>query len=107
VWPRDKGWRKNPSDEADTAALEYKGMEWFDISSTDEFGTALLKGFPVVWGSAGHAKCAVELLSTSEFSYLNSWDPTWGDQGFGTERLSAIEWGYGAWALRSTVAQNA
>jgi len=105
VWPREKGWKSRPSIEARSEALDFKGLEWFDIGSIEEFGTALLKGFPVVWGSDGHAKCAVEVLSTTTFLYLNSWDYSWGDSGFGEERFSRVNWGYGAWALRSTVAK--
>lgn len=35
------------------------------------------------------------------FVYANSWDESWGDNGFGMLPLNSVNWNYGAWALRS------
>lgn len=101
IWPRSKGWRTRPSEEAKAAALEYRIDEFFDITTTEEIGTALLLGFPVVFGWQGHSCVLTQLLSTTEAEYANSWAPTWGDQGFGRIRLSSINFQYGAFAIRT------
>lgn len=101
VWPRANGWAQNPSEEAREAAKLYRIDEFYDVSSIAEFGTALLLGMPVVFGWSGHSVVATQLLTTTTFEYANSWAPTWGDQGFGTLRLSAVNWSYGAFAVRT------
>jgi len=101
VWPRSKGFRAQPSDEAYREALKYRIDEFYDISSFAEFGTALLLGFPVVFGYSGHSVLAVALKDVDTVIYLNSWSDSWGDKGYGTLRTSSIHWGYGAWAVRS------
>lgn len=106
VWGREKGWRSKPSAEADEAAKGFRIAEFYDITTVEEFGTALLKGFPVVYGSHAHAKCAVRLIDDSQFEYANSWAPDWGDNGFGREGFrGGVNWGYGAFAVR-VVSEN-
>jgi len=102
VWPRSKGWRARPSAEAQREARKYRIHEFYDIGSWEEFGTALLLGFPVVWGYSGHSILAVGLKDEDTIIYLNSWG-NWGDGGFGTARARSIVWGYGAWAVRSVL----
>lgn len=102
VWPRSHSFREELSAEALADRTKYRADEWFDIATVQEFKTALLKEMPVVYGSFGHAKCAVQLLDETKFLYANSWAPDWGDQGFGVEKFSSgVNWGYGAWALRT------
>lgn len=100
--PRSGGWKAKPSAEAVEAAKSYRIDEYYDITTAEEFGTALLKGFPVVYGRSGHAIVAVELVSPSEIRYCNSWGD-WGDGGFAVESLSKVNWGYGAFAVRTAV----
>ena len=107
VWSRSEGWRARPSDEAYDAALENRIDEFFDITSTEDVGTALLKGFPVVYGWQGHSCVLLELLSETHALYLNSWGKNWNGNGLGTIRLSSINFGYGAWAVRSLYQQAA
>jgi len=96
VWPRSKGWRSRPSDEAYDAALQFRIDEFYDIASVDEFVSAVLTGYPVVYGSAGHSVLRVE-----KDLDLNSWSTNWKDGGFGLwASLNAINWGYGAFAIR-------
>lgn len=99
VWPRSKGWRAKPSAEAYEAALSYRIEEFYDIQNTTEIGSALLKGFPVVFGWSGHSCVLTRLLTPTQAEYANSWG-NWGDQGFGKINLRSINFGYGAWALR-------
>lgn len=101
VWPRSKGWSAKPSAEALEVAKLYKIEEFYDISTVAEVGTALLLGFPVVFGWSGHSCVLTQLLSTTTAEYANSWAPSWGDAGFGQIKLSAINWSYGAFAVRT------
>jgi hypothetical protein len=105
VWPRSKGWRAEPSDEAKQAALGYRALEVFDIETRAEFGSALLTDFAVVFGRAGHSILAVEMTSRTQFTALGSWGT---DGAGGTvdgyhlgERLTSVNFGYGAFALRA------
>jgi hypothetical protein len=101
IWPREKGWKAKPSAEALTAAKEYRIVEFYDVGTTEEIGTALLLGFPVVFGWQGHSCVLTQLLTVTTAEYANSWAPSWGDNGFGSIKLSAINFQYGAWALRT------
>ena len=105
VWPRSNSFRKTLSPEAVADAKKYRADEFFDIGTVQEFKTALMCGMPVVYGSSGHAKCAVKLRpDLKSFDYANSWDESWGDNGFGVEQFgSGVNWGYGAFAVRTTV----
>lgn len=103
VWPRSNGWRAKPSKEAYEAAMEFRGFEAFDISNVNEMVSALLAGFAVDYGANGHSVLKVEHLDDRQGLDINSWDITWGDQGFGVwASYSAVNWAYGAWALRVT-----
>jgi len=105
VWPRSHGPWKTPSAEAKKEALKYRILEFYDIANWEEFGTALLLGFPVVFGYSGHSVLATSLIDENRLEYLNSWG-NWGDQGFGVLRSSSIMWQYGAWAVRSVIAPD-
>jgi len=104
VWPRSKGpLTKPPQRLLDTVAINYRIDEFFDIGSVDEVGTALIKGMPVVFGWQGHSCVLVDLIDKDRGRYANSWHSSWGDEGFGIIRFSQINWGYGAFAVRSVV----
>jgi hypothetical protein len=95
-------WNASLSPEAKDDALRFRIDEFYDISTVEEFMTALLLGMPVVYGRRGHALVAVEPVSLTSFRMCNSWHQSWGDDGFAVESLSGINWSYGAWAVRST-----
>lgn len=105
IWPRSHGFQKTLSAEAVADAKKYRADEFFDIGTVQEFKTALMCGMPVVYGSHAHAKCAVKLQDGQRsFIYANSWDESWGDNGFGVEQFSGgVNWGYGAFAVRTSV----
>lgn len=111
VYPRSKGWRATPPDEAYEAASKHKIVECFDISTSSrsrfeqEVGSALLLGFPVYFGYSGHAICGTELIDDKTVRYINSWGD-WGDNGFGTIKLSSLMVSYGAFAFRVPTQPN-
>jgi len=100
VWPRSKGWQATPSADAREAAKLYRIEEFYDITTTAEIGTALLLGFPVVFGWSGHSCVMTQLVNQTTAEYANSWG-NWGDQGFGQLRLSSVNFNYGAFAVRT------
>jgi hypothetical protein len=101
VWPRSKGWNARPTKEAYEAAKEFRIKEVFDIATVNGMVSALLKGFPVVYGSNGHAVTKVEHLNDREGLDINSWGTGWGSGGFGTwATYRAVNWQYGAFAVR-------
>lgn len=113
VWPRSKGWRPEPSQEAYAEAKKYRIHEYYEVSTWEQFGSALLLGWIVYWGYTGHAIVGCDLLSESKFRYLNSWG-NWGSSsphndklsaGFGIASASQIYWGYGVYAVRTPVVE--
>lgn len=99
VWSRSNGWRTKPSNEAYSDAENYKLLEVYSVSNWEEFGTALLLGWPVYFGYTGHAIWATKLLDESRLEYCNSWGD-WGDHGFGTLSNSRVVWSYRTYAFR-------
>ena len=96
-------WRDTPPPEAYEAARRLRIDEFYDISTLLEVGSALLKDFVVVFGWKGHSVLAVDLIDEDTLLYINSWQPSWGDEGFGVLKLWEVNWGYGAFAVRSTI----
>lgn len=106
VWPRSKGWRTKPSEEAYADAAKHKIKEVFDISSVEEMVSALLTGYVVGHGAKGHAILAVAYSDDSPL-IANSWDTDWEDGGFGHWcTWSQINWSYGAFAVRTVVDES-
>jgi hypothetical protein len=104
-WPRSKGWKATPPSAWKTVAAKYKIDEFFDIGTVAEVGTALVEGFVVIFGWEGHSCYLIELVSETTARFKNSWG-AWGDKGTGLIDLSAINFGYGAFAIRSVVDSN-
>lgn len=102
-WPRSKGWRAAPPDGWEEVAAKYRIQEWYDLTTIEEVGTALLLGFPCVVGWSSHSELIVDLLPGEKGLVVNSWAPTWGDNGRHVVPLSKVNWGYGAYAIRSVV----
>lgn len=86
----------------------FRAAEWYDISSFEGFVSAILEGFPVCYGRAGHAICGVRVVKRNSawtIKYANSWGD-WGEDGYGYDSESYISGSirsYGAWALRCPI----
>jgi len=107
VWPRSKGFsRKPPKSLLDEHASQFRIAEYWDINTTAEIGTALLLGFPVVFGWSGHSCVFTDLLDVATAEYCNSWSADWGDDGFGKLSLRSVNFKYGCFALRTTNEAN-
>jgi hypothetical protein len=94
-WPDD--WREK--------AAKHRIAEAWDCPDEQAMLSAIAHGFPVVYGTNGHAVIGIGYDSKGVI-ILNSWGYGWGDNGIGrwpTHQLSS----YGAWALRCTVADDA
>jgi len=104
-WPYSKGFKASPPIGWEDVAAGYRIDEFFDIANEEQVGTALLMAMPVVFGWQGHSCVLTRLLSTTTAEYANSWGD-WGDNGFGTIKLSAINFDYGAFCVRTTVSDG-
>jgi len=103
IWPRSKGWQQGPDEQVYRQAKKFKILEFYDIETVDEMVSALLLGFPVVYGARGHAVCKVAHIDNLKGLDVNSWGTKWGEDGFGVwSPYSGIGWNYGAFAVRTT-----
>jgi hypothetical protein len=97
--PYPQGWQET--------AKRFRGNEVFDIRSYDGFITALLRGYPVVYGRSGHSICAVRPVFKNNqlyVKYANSWHESWGENGYGYDSERMIRAGASwAFALRTVV----
>jgi hypothetical protein len=100
-YQRKNGW---PEDWADLAALHRVAEAW-DCADEQAVMSAVACGYPVVYGSNGHAVVAVG-FDKKGVIILNSWGSGWGDDGIGRWPTREIP-SYGAWALRCTTADDA
>lgn len=96
---KPQGWQET--------AKRFRAHEVFDVRSYDGFITALLKGYPVVYGRSGHSICAVRPVYKGNqlyVRYANSWRSDWGENGFGYDSESKIRAGASwAFAVRTVV----
>ncbi len=106
VMPNTGFYQKYPDGWQETAK-RFRGNEVYDIRSYDGFITALLRGYPVVYGRSGHSICAVRPIYRGNqlyVKYANSWHESWGDKGYGYDSESKIRAGASwAFALRTVV----
>ena len=105
VWPRAKGFRATPSEEAYAAAKNYRIDEFYEISNAVELGSALFQRFAVYAAYSGHAWLTVRQMNRQQIKWRNSWGTSWGDQGFGILNVSRVQFSYGIFAIRSTVVE--
>jgi hypothetical protein len=102
AWPRSKGWRAEPSEEAREDAMRHRVLKYLRIRNKEEFGTCLVKGLgPVYFGYPGHAIWGCDAIDRRRFRFTNSWGAGWSDGGFGTISYDSIYWGYGVYLILS------
>ena len=107
VWPRSKGWRATPSDDAMQDALNYRlpldGV--VKVNNRMEFITMVLSGFPVQFGYTGHSIFCSDIVDLNRLTYVNSWGD-WGNNGRGTLSFDRVYWSYGAYAVIAARGKN-
>lgn len=101
IWPRSKGFRAKPSEEAYEAAKAYRIVEYYEIRNWLEMGSAMLQRFPVYAAYAGHAWVALKPVNTRQLTWRNSWGTSWGDGGYGVLNASRVQFSYGIYAIRT------
>lgn len=116
LWPRYDSsgrilhsWRERPSQEALEDAQNYLLGEFWELTAPLELASAYVDSFGCPYGWQGHS-CWIPYIApptTNQASmwvatYCNSWDESWGDGGYGTIRLGEINWGYQAFAYRTS-----
>lgn len=101
-WPDKNGpWRET--------AAHFRTMEVYDIESFAGMVTAVLKGWEVHYGRAGHSILGKWLMFQNgqpSLIYQNSWTPNWGKNGFGVDTkqfLDRTQGYYGAYAYRQVI----
>lgn len=99
------GYRNRMPRGWEETAQYFQIDEYYEIDSIDEFFTALIMGFSILYGRAGHAIHGVDIVYRDRDYYCkydNSWG-RWGDQGFGYDSLDYIRRKggvYGAYAVQ-------
>jgi hypothetical protein len=102
VWPRSKGPNKKPSDEAYAAALDHCPIEGDDCENIAEVGSELLERHPVIIGWHGHSELLIGLKPGQIVKVCGSYGSShYNGSGFHDEPISAIDFQYGAIALRT------
>jgi len=110
VWPRSKGWQSRPDEEAMAIAKNYRIVEYYEITTVEEFVSALLLGIPVTFGAKGHAVTGTKHLHQQMApEIINSWSERWKDGGFGiwatyAELSNMLQ--YGVYAVRTTTTNS-
>ena len=107
VFPRSKGWRSTPSDDAMQDALNYRlpldGV--VKVNNRMEFITMVLSGFPVQFGYTGHSIFCSDIVDLQRLTYVNSWGD-WGNNGRGTLSFDRVYWNYGCYAVIAAREKN-
>ena len=98
IRPRIRGWRAAPTAEELRIAKLFRLLSFYYVKDDSEFVSALLQGFAIHFGYTGHSIVAVLYLGSGKILYVNSWDVSWGDKGFGVLSLDKIRYDYGAYA---------
>jgi hypothetical protein len=108
VWPRSQGWRTRPSAAAMEDALKYRAAKdgVIEIKNKRELWTMVLSGYPIQFGYTGHSIFCADVLDLNRLIYVNSWAPTWGNNGRGTLEASRVFWGYKVYAVVATRGTN-
>lgn len=104
IWPRSKGPNVRPPEETYAEAKRFIVDEAYDCTNVEEVWTCLYKRWPCVIGWRGHAECLVGLQPGGRVKVWGSYGPTYyGGKGWHIESIDAIDFRYGAVAIRTVV----
>lgn len=104
---RAVGWNQSIRGMEETAK-QIRIAEFYEIDGVDEFFSALILGFPILYGRSGHAIKGTDIVKRNGVyacKYRNSWG-VWGDDGYGYDSLDYIHRTnapYGAYAVQSLI----
>jgi len=108
------GWNASLPSGWKNTAKKFRVTEWYDIASIDGLITAIINGWPVVYGRQVHAICSVLARwnrdrKIAEIKYANSWSPSWGDNGYGWDSEKVLRPAipqYGAFCVRQVTVDD-
>lgn len=104
IWPRSEGPNRRPPEEVYTDALRYRVIESDDCTNVAEVATELIKRRPVVIGWNGHSEVLVGLRQGGIVKVCGSYGPTYyNGKPWHYESIDAIQFKYGAFAIRAVV----
>ena len=98
-------YQKFPDGWQETAS-QFKIDEFYELGNVDEMFSAMLLGFDILYGRAGHAIHGVDVIeykNSFACEYDNSWGD-WGRDGFGLDTYGYLHsrvGRYGAYAIQS------
>lgn len=113
TFPHNGFYTQYPDGFEETCSL-FRNAEFFDIGSFEEFGSAILRGFPVMYARQGHCILGCRLFFRNGkvvLGYCNSWSLNWGDRmndelsggmGYDSENIMRYS-ANGAVGLRSVI----
>ena len=96
--PLPAGW--------ETTAAKFRVQEYWRINSFDEAATALFLNCGIVYGRARHCICGWDVVKDGNrylIRFKNSWEKTWGENGFGYDSESYLRGGPFGFAIRTLV----
>ena len=103
LWPRSKGFRARPSDEALEDAKRFRIDEYYEVENWEELGSALFQKFAGYAAYTGHAWEAVRPVNKTQLKWHNSWGEEWGDGGYGIINANRVQFSYGIFVVRSVL----
>jgi hypothetical protein len=98
------GFSQRLPDGWEATASQFKVEEFWRVSTFDEAATATFLGFGLVYGRSRHCICGWQAVKDGKrwlLKYKNSWEKTWGENGFGYDSESFLRGGPSGFAIRT------